>query len=151
MKNLKPIDILLVDDNQDHAELMADTIEEFNVHNLIIQVGDGEAALAYLRKQTPYQQSEHANPELILLDINMPRLNGVETLKILKADALLKHIPVVMCSTSTREHEIQQCYELGASSYVTKPLQFEEFARKIKSLNLYWVLMSDQPKTTYSE
>lgn len=146
MNELKPIHILLVEDNEDHAELMTDSLEEFNVRNTISHVTNGEEALAFLRKQPPFDKNEHTNPDLIFLDIKMPRLNGVETLKLLKADKQLNYIPVIMISTTTTDHEIQQCYELGASGYVTKPIQFEEFTRKIKALNLYWVLTSELPK-----
>ena len=145
MKGLKPINILLVDDNPDHAELIADSFEEFNVHNCIRHVGDGEAALRYLQANIDTQKDKQVMPDLILLDIKMPRLNGIETLKIFKSDEVLKHIPVVMISTSNTDKEIKQCFELGASSYVTKPLQFEDFARKIKGLNLYWAVTSELP------
>ena len=145
MTELKPITILLVEDNVDHAELMMDTLKDFNIHNAVVHVGNGEAALAYLNRQAPYDQGSHVRPNLILLDIKMPRMNGIETLKHIKSDEQLSYIPGVMVSTSSTATEIHQCFELGASSYVTKPLQFEEFTRKIKALNLYWVLTSELP------
>ncbi len=145
MMNVKPLVILLAEDNQDHAEMIIETLEEFNVRNQIFHVTNGELALNFLNKEPPYDSQDCPRPDLILLDQKMPLLDGVSTLKAIRENADFKHIPVIMVSTSTAGAEIGQCFELGANSYVTKPLNFEEFARKIRDLNLYWVLTSELP------
>ncbi|WP_077339155.1 response regulator [Pseudocolwellia agarivorans] len=147
MDNLRPIAALMVEDNVDHAQLMMDAFNEFNIKNSIEHVLDGEQAIAYLNNTSPYEdKSQYIRPDIVFLDIRMPRQGGIETLKIIKNDENLRDIPVVMISTSTITPDIQECYRLGASGYVTKPLQFEEFSIKMKELNYYWVLTSELPK-----
>jgi two-component system response regulator len=145
--NFKPISALMVEDNIDHAELMIDAFNDFNIKNTIAHVMDGEQAIAYLKNETPYEdRSKFTRPDIVFLDIRMPRQGGIETLKIMKADDDLCSIPVVMISTSKTEPEIKECYRLGASGYITKPLKFDDFSKKMKELNYYWVLTSELPK-----
>jgi CheY-like chemotaxis protein len=145
--NFKPISALMVEDNIDHAELMMDAFNDFNIKNTIAHVMDGEQAIAYLKNETPYEdKSKFTRPDIVFLDIRMPRQGGIETLKIMKADDDLCVIPVVMISTSKTAPEIKECYRLGASGYITKPLKFEDFSKKMKELNYYWVLTSELPK-----
>lgn len=137
----------MVEDNIDHAELMMDAFNDFNIKNTIAHVMDGEQAIAYLRNETPYEDKlKFTRPDIIFLDIRMPRQGGIATLKIIKADDDLCGIPVVMISTSKTAPEIKECYRLGASGYITKPLQFDDFSNKMKELNYYWVLTSELPK-----
>lgn len=146
MDNLKPISILMVEDNIDHADLMMDALYNFNIHNVIKHLVDGEEVIKYLRNEPPYQNEDNnPKPDIIFLDIRMPRQGGIETLKIIKQDPALQHFPVVMISTSNANPEIEACYKLGASGYITKPLEFDEFTRKMKELNYYWVLTSEIP------
>ncbi|AOW78328.1 hypothetical protein A3Q34_16680 [Colwellia sp. PAMC 20917] len=146
MDNLKAISALMVEDNIDHAELMMDAFSDFNIKNTIAHVMDGEQAVAYLRNEAPFEDSsQFTRPDIIFLDIRMPRQGGIETLKIIKADPTLCVIPVVMISTSSTAPEIEECYSLGASGYITKPLQFDDFVNKMKELNYYWVLTSELP------
>lgn len=146
MEKLKAISALMVEDNIDHAELMIEALNEFNVKNSIAHVTNGEQAIAYLRNEKPYQDKQQfSRPDIVFLDIRMPRLSGIATLQIIKADASLRDIPVVMISTSNTAPEIKDCYSLGASGYITKPLQFEDFSQKMKELNYYWVLTSELP------
>lgn len=136
----------MVEDNIDHAELMIDAFNDFNIKNSIAHVMDGEQAIAYLRNETPFEDSsQFKRPDIVFLDIRMPRQGGIATLKIIKEDLDLRSIPVVMISTSSTAPEIQECYSLGASGYITKPLQFEDFSKKMKELNYYWVLTSELP------
>jgi CheY-like chemotaxis protein len=139
---MKALKILLAEDNVDHAELMTDTLCEFNPDNEIFHVDNGEKALQFLRAESPY---EHAFvPDLIMLDLKMPRMDGMTLLKIVKRDEAIKNIPLLIVSTSTEQREVMSSFELGANSYITKPLQFEEFSRKIRDLNAYWVRTIDQ-------
>ncbi|MBA6349865.1 MULTISPECIES: response regulator [unclassified Colwellia] len=146
MDNLKAISALMVEDNIDHAELMMDAFSDFNIKNTIAHVMDGEQAVAYLRNEAPFEDSsQFTRPDIVFLDIRMPRQGGIETLKIIKADPALSGIPVVMISTSSTAPEIEECYSLGASGYITKPLKFDDFVNKMKELNYYWVLTSELP------
>jgi two-component system response regulator len=144
--NLKPISALMVEDNIDHAELMMDAFNDFNIKNTIAHVMNGEEAIAYLRNESPFEDRNiFTRPDIVFLDIRMPRQGGIATLKIIKNDTQLCGIPVVMISTSSTTPEIEECYSLGASGYITKPLQFDDFSKKMKELNYYWVLTSELP------
>lgn len=146
MDNLKPISVLMAEDNIDHAELMIEAFKDFNIKNTIAHVLDGEQAIAYLRNQPPFEDTtKFTRPDIVFLDIRMPRQGGISTLEIIKQDKNIQHIPVLMVSTSNTAPEINECYRLGASGYITKPLQFDDFAQKMKELNYYWVLTSELP------
>ena len=147
MSQTKFLKALMVEDNIDHADLMLDALYEFNNKNVINHVIDGEQAIAYLRNDPPFEDKiRFTLPDIILLDIRMPRQGGIETLEIIKADDQLCVIPVVMISTSTTEAEIKACYKLGANGYITKPLDFDDFSDKIKALNHYWASTSELPQ-----
>jgi CheY-like chemotaxis protein len=145
MNEYKPLTILIAEDNQDHAELMIDSLKEFNDTNTVMHVENGEQALSYLNNQKDTHNFVWQKPDIIFLDIKMPKLDGISALKAIKQNPLYKHIPVIMVTTSSAEHEIKECYANGASSYVTKPLQFSDFMRKMNELNLYWALTSELP------
>lgn len=138
-----PITILLVEDNEDDIVLIKDAFSEAKFMALINGVSDGEEALAYLRREPPYQQA--VRPGLILLDINMPKMNGFEVLEALKKDADLKSIPVVMLTTSKREEDVVRSYGGGAASYITKPFDFADFVKIVREFELYWTLVSKVP------
>ncbi len=141
---MKPISILLVEDNIDHAELMIETFQELHVRNAVYHVTDGEQAIAYLNSEAPFDGKPI--PDLIFLDIRMPRQDGITTLQKIKENDALKHIPVIMITTSKTEEEVRQCFSLGASSYVQKPLEYEEFLEKLQDLNHYWVSTTELPQ-----
>lgn len=150
MSTIKPLTILLAEDNSDHAELIIETLKDFNLGNKIHHVENGEKALVYLNNEAPYEDQSYASPDLILMDQKMPMLDGLGTLKEIRRQDKFKHIPVIMISTSTVDAEIAQCFEAGANSYITKPLSFEDFSKKIRDLNLYWVLTSEIPSNEAS-
>lgn len=137
----------MVENNIDHAESMLEAFHEFNIKNKINHVMDGEKAIAYLRNEPPYDDKEQfSTPDIIFLDIRMSCQGGMETLEIIKVDNNLCDIPVVMISTSSKALEIKECYRLGANDYITNPLQFEDFSKKMKELNYYWMLTSELPQ-----
>lgn len=140
---MKALKILLAEDNVDHAELMMDTLSEFNPENKMFHVDNGEKALQFLKREAPYEDA--FMPDLIMLDLKMPRMDGMTLLKLVKRDEALKNIPLLIVSTSTEQREIMSSFELGANSYITKPLEFDEFSRKIRDLNAYWVRTSEVP------
>ncbi|MDO8784757.1 MAG: response regulator [Syntrophales bacterium] len=142
----KPVNILLVEDNEDHAELTLSALRNNNVINEIHVVRDGEEALDFVYHRGKYTDVEKFPlPGLILLDISLPKLSGLEVLETFKKDPELKVIPVIMLTTSSREEEILRSYANGANSYVTKPVDFDEFVRKIKDIKLYWTLTNSLP------
>jgi CheY-like chemotaxis protein len=139
----KPIEILLVDDSDDDIVLLEESLRESKFANLLHVVRDGEAALAYLRREGPYRDA--ILPGLVLLDINMPRMNGFEVLGAMKADTVLRTIPVVMLTTSTRDEDVVRSYDGGACSFVSKPVNFEKLKEVIKQFALYWSLVAVVP------
>jgi CheY-like chemotaxis protein len=142
----REVNILLVEDNPDHAELTLKALKDGNLLNAIAWVKDGEEALDFLYHRGRYADPTTApRPELILLDIQLPKVDGHEVLRRIKADEALRAIPVVMLTTSEREDEIGQSYKAGANSFVSKPVRFADFVEKVKSVKLYWVLTNLLP------
>ena len=147
-QNPHSVDILLVEDNLDHVELILKALRDNNVLNEVHVATNGEEALDFL-----YQRGEYADvarPGLILLDIKLPRMDGIEVLRRIKADPKLKSIPVVMLTTSAGEEEMVESYNCGANSYVVKPVDFEQFAEVIKELKLYWLVINSSPESVIS-
>jgi len=141
--NTQPMEILLVEDNEDDILLEQEAIADAKLVNLMYVVRDGEEALTYLRRKGQYQDAQR--PGLILLDINMPRKNGFEVLNEMKADAALMHIPVIMLTTSDNEADVVKSYAKGACSFITKPMDFDKFGEVVKQFALYWALVSRVP------
>lgn len=137
------VEILLVEDNEDDIVIIQEAFAEARLVNVIKTVRDGEEALAYLRHQGKHKKA--SMPALILLDINMPKKNGFEVLKEMKADPQLRSLPVVMLTTSDREEDIVRSYANGACSYVRKPVDFDQFAKVVEQFELYWTLVSQIP------
>lgn len=135
------LDILLVEDNDDHIVLTKKALRDAGVVNDIYVVTDGQEALDYMYHTGHYTDETKApTPGLILLDIKLPKLDGFEVLKKLKTDPKYKMIPIVMLTTSARDEDIAKGYFHMANSYVTKPVNFEEFVKKVKAIPLYWLL-----------
>ena len=139
----KSVDILLIEDNADHVELIVKALRNNNVLNEVHTVTSGEEAIDFLYHRGAYV--DKAQPGLILLDIKLPGMDGIEFLRRIKADPKLKLIPVVVLSTSESEKDIMGCYGCGANSYIVKPVGFEEFAKVIKDLKLYWLVVNSLP------
>lgn len=143
---MKLINILLVEDNPDHAILTKRVLEDYKVANDVYLVEDGADALDYIYRRGKYSNGNSApRPGLILLDVKLPKIDGFEVLKQLKNDPEYSSIPVVMLTTSACDEEVARGYAEGANSYVTKPVRFDEFAEKIKNIGLYWGLISSVP------
>jgi CheY-like chemotaxis protein len=141
--NTEPMEILLVEDNEDDILLEQEALADAKLVNLMYVVRDGDEAIAYLRRQGKYHNAQV--PGLILLDINMPRKNGFEVLNEIKTDPALMHIPVVMLTTSDSEADIVKSYAKGACSYITKPMDFDKFRDVIRQFALYWALVATVP------
>lgn len=144
----QPVEILLVEDNFDDAELTIRELKKHNMANQLVHVKDGEEALDFLFARGAYKgRDSHPYPKVVLLDIQMPKLNGLEVLEQLKKNPETRLIPVVMLTSSAENPDIQRCYDLGANSYIVKPVNFEGFAESIRSLGFYWLLLNQPPNT----
>lgn len=131
------VSILLVEDDPDDVQLTEIALYDANVPNQLHVVEDGTQALQYLRREPPYERAR--KPDLILLDLNLPRLDGREVLKQIKDDPELRLIPVVVLTTSSDANDVRASYMHHANSYITKPVDFEEFRRALKSIEDYWL------------
>ena len=142
--NAKPVEVLLVEDNPGDVRLTREALKDSKVLNKLHVVEDGEAALAFLRQEGAYANAPR--PDLILLDLNMPRKDGREVLSIIKADENLKQIPVVILTTSDSEEDILKSYNLNANCYVTKPVDFEKFITVVKEIEEFWLTIVKLPR-----
>ena len=141
--DLKPIDILLVEDNPADARLTSEAFHEAKVRNHIHVVADGVEALAYLRREGPHKEA--VRPDLILLDLNLPKLDGREVLADIKEDPDLRRIPVVILTTSEAEQDIVKSYDLHANAFVTKPVDLEQFISVVRSIDNFWLTVVTFP------
>ena len=147
-RNTRPIEILLVEDNPGDVRLTREALQDAKVRNNMMVASDGVQALAYLRQEGPYAGT--TRPDLILLDLNLPRVNGFEVLDAIKEDADLKRIPVIILTTSQAEQDIVRSYDLYANAYVTKPMDLEQFIRVIKAIEGFWLEIVKLPDGTDS-
>jgi two-component system response regulator len=144
---MNSVELLLVEDNSGDAELTIRELKKHNLANNMHHVKDGEEALEFIYATGRYAGKRDLEnfPRLILLDIQMPKVNGIEVLQKIKSDERLKAIPVVILTSSKEDPDIKKCYALGANSYIVKPVNFEGFASSIKNLGFYWLLLNQPP------
>ncbi|HYE56073.1 MAG TPA: response regulator [Chitinophagaceae bacterium] len=141
------VNVLLVEDNQSDAELTIRELKKHNMANDLFHVKDGEEALEFMFATGRYEGKRDiaSTPKVILLDIQMPKVNGMEVLEKLKADPRTAATPVVILTSSKEHPDVTRCYSLGANSYIVKPVSFEGFAQAIKNLGFYWLLLNQSP------
>ncbi len=137
--------ILLVEDNPHDAEMTMAALAEHNLSNEVVLTSDGEDALDYLYTRGKYQHRTDGNPVVILLDLKMPKVDGLEVLRTLKADPDLKTIPVVMLTSSREEQDLVRSYALGVNAYVVKPVDFQQFIEAVKQLGAFWAMHNEPP------
>jgi CheY-like chemotaxis protein len=140
----RPIEILLVEDNPGDADLAREGLEGGKIRNNLHVVGDGEEAMAFLRQEGKHADSPR--PDVILLDLNLPRKDGREVLAEIKADDALKHIPVVVMTSSKDESDVLKSYQLHANCYVAKPIMFGEFVKVVKAIEDFWFTIVTLPE-----
>ncbi len=143
MNNLKPI--LLAEDNPNDAELTLEALADNNLVNRVVHVRDGVEALDYLRCEGKYASRTPGNPAVVILDIKMPRMDGMEVLQIIRSDAALNLLPVVMLTSSKEEHDLIRSYELHTNAYVVKPVKFSEFIDAVKQIGVFWAILNELP------
>jgi len=137
--------ILLVEDDPKDVELTLTALDEYNLANEVVVTVDGEQALDYLYCRGSYMRRARDNPAVLLLDLKLPKVDGLEVLKQVKGDERLRMIPVVVLTSSHEEKDMLASYELGVNAYVVKPVDFHEFVNAIKELGVFWALINEPP------
>ena len=143
---IQEVEILLVEDNSSDAEMNIRALQKNNLANKLLHLKDGAEALDFIFAEGEYSNRQVENgPKVILLDLKMPKVNGIEVLKRIKLDERTKKIPVVVLTSSKEDPDIQTCYALGVNSYVVKPVEFDQFHKAISDLGLYWMIVNQPP------
>jgi two-component system, response regulator len=145
MGELKQVEILLVEDSQEDAEITIRGLQQANLANNLIWLKDGEEALDFLFQRGRFSEQEDYQPRLILLDLKMPKLDGIEVLAEIKKNPQTRSIPVVMLTSSAEESDIVRSYDLGVNSYLVKPVDFQKFSEEIAKAGVYWLVMNKLP------
>ncbi|KRG75346.1 chemotaxis protein CheY [Stenotrophomonas chelatiphaga] len=143
MRDLRPI--LLVEDNPKDAELTLDALARCQLLNQVTHVRDGVEALQYLRSEGAYKDLNHGGPVVVLLDLKLPKLNGLEVLAEVRGDRHLSRTPIVMLTSSREEQDLVRSYELGVNAFVVKPVDFKEFFDAIQGLGMFWGITNNPP------
>jgi len=147
MENIKQVEILLVEDNPNDAELTLRALSKYNLTNKIHVVNDGAKALEYMFATGEYAGREiDKKPKMILLDLKLPKVDGLEVLREVKSDERTKTTPVIVLTSSTEERDIVESYELGVNSYIAKPVEFDKFIDAVSEVGLYWMLLNKSPQ-----
>jgi two-component system response regulator len=141
----QPVEVLLVEDNPRDAELTMRALSKRHLANHVAHVTDGQAALDFLFREGPYAQRGDAYPQVVLLDLKLPKVDGIEVLRQIRGDQRLKALPVVVLTSSREESDIVKTYHLGVNSYIVKPVEFENFSEAVSNLGFYWLLLNQPP------
>lgn len=146
MDDYNEVELLLVEDNPSDVELTLRALKKNNLANKIVVTPDGERALDFIFCKGLYKERKnHKNPKLILLDLKLPKVNGLEVLKALKENEETRSIPIVVLTSSHEERDLVESYKLGVNSYITKPVDFDKFTEAIKDIGFYWLLLNQIP------
>jgi two-component system, response regulator len=138
-------EILLVEDNESDEELTLHALRKNNIGNKVVVTRDGAAALDYLFGVGPYAgRGSYDLPQVVLLDLNLPKMGGLEVLRVIRSDARTKYLPVVILTSSKEDKDLLRGYELGANSYIVKPVDFTQFAEAIRHLGMYWLVLNQR-------
>jgi CheY-like chemotaxis protein len=149
--NNEPADIMVVEDNPNDAMLTIRSLKQHNLANNLVHVTDGQAAIDYLFAKGAYSERNPLNlPKVVLLDLKLPKLNGLEVLSLIRGDPRTQILPVVILTSSQEESDLIESYKLGANSYIVKPVEFENFSKAIVDVGLYWLLLNKPATPTKS-
>jgi len=144
MEVINEVEILLIEDNPNDAEIAIRALKKNNLANRLVLIKDGEEAINFIFARDKYKGMKN-RPKIILLDLKLPKISGLDVLKRIKENSLTKIIPVVMLTSSKEEKDMIESYQLGANSYLVKPVNFEKFTESIKEIGLYWLLLNQLP------
>lgn len=142
---MKPRGILLVDDSPRDTEMTLDALQQYNLANEVTTLCDGAEALDYMFRRGPFAARGATDPAVILLDLKMPKVDGLEVLRQLKADPRLRVVPIVIMTSSREDQDLKKCYELGVNAYVVKPVSFHEFIEAVRTLGAFWLVLNEAP------
>ncbi len=137
--------ILVAEDDPRDAELTLEALSEYNLRNEVVLAEDGAEALDYLYRRGKFSERREGNPAVVLLDIKMPKVDGLQVLKTIKEDPELRTVPVVMLTSSREERDLVESYRLGVNAYVVKPVQFMQFVESVKQLGAFWAVLNEPP------
>jgi len=140
--------ILLAEDSDHDVELTLAALEEYNLANEVVVVNDGSEALDYLYQRGKYADHHNGLPVVVILDLKMPKVDGLEVLRQMKADSNLKQVPVVMLTSSREEQDLVRSYQMGVNAYVVKPVDFQKFVNSIKQVGFFWAIINEPPPPT---
>jgi DNA-binding response OmpR family regulator len=141
------IEILIVEDNPNDAEMTLRALKKNNLSNQVLVLSDGEEAIDFIFAKGKFSNREmHARPKMILLDLKLPKVDGLEVLKEIKGNEKTKIIPVIVLTSSKEESDMIKSYHLGVNSYIVKPVDFDKFVEAVRELGLYWLLLNQQPR-----
>lgn len=140
--------ILLVEDNPKDIELTLNALEECNLTDEVVIAHDGAEALEHLFHRESFSKSPAENPVVILLDLNMPKLGGIQVLEKIKSDEKMKFIPVIIFTSSRKPSDLEKCYKLGVNAYVVKPVHFTQYKETIKQIGIFWALINEPPPSS---
>ena len=144
--DMNEVEILLVEDNPNDAELTLRALKKSNLANRVFHAKDGAEALEFIFAEGVYaRRSVENTPKVILLDLKLPKVNGIEVLQRIKTDERTKTIPIVVMTSSREDTDLEKCYALGVNSYIVKPVEFESFAKTVSELGFYWLLLNQIP------
>ncbi|OAM52066.1 two-component system response regulator [Methylovorus sp. MM2] len=148
MSNLQPVSILLAEDSPTDAEMTMRALKKIGLTNEVVWVKDGQEVLDYIFRVGDYANRSKKEPKLILLDLKMPKIDGIEVLQRLKASDTAKMIPIVMLTSSAEEQDIVRSYALGVNSYLVKPVEFDKFVEEVSKVGCYWTILNKIPEFT---
>ncbi|MDB6127834.1 MAG: response regulator receiver protein [Verrucomicrobia bacterium] len=148
--SIRPV-ILFAEDNPHDVELTLSTLAQHNVSNEVIVVSDGAQALDYLYRRNRFKDRPEGNPTIALLDLKMPKVDGLEVLRAIRTDPALRTIPVIILTSSREEQDLARSYQLGVNAYVLKPVDFQAFVEAIKALGIFWAIHNQPPPGTASQ
>lgn len=147
VQNIHEVEVLLVEDNPHDAELTLRALKTHNLANKLFHVKDGAEAIEFLFSQGDYiNRRVDGGPKIVLLDLKLPKVDGIEVLRKIKTDDRTKLTPVVVMTSSREDRDLKECYKLGVNGYVVKPVEFEDFALAVSQLGLYWLLLNETPR-----
>jgi two-component system, response regulator len=146
-QQLNEVEVLLVEDNPNDAELTIRSLKKRNLANRLFHAKDGAEALDFIFAQNSFanRRIEHG-PKVVLLDLKLPKVDGLEVLRRIKSDERTRQIPVVVMTSSREDRDLAECYDLGVNGYVVKPVEFEDFSRAVSELGFYWLLLNETPR-----
>lgn len=144
--NKNRVEIVLIEDNMSDAELTVRALKKNNIANDLIHLKDGVEAMDYIFATGEYEGRDiNQKPKVILLDLKMPKIDGLQVLEKIKSDERTKEIPVVVLTSSKEDPDVKKCYQLGVNSYIVKPVEFDDFLKAVADLGLYWLLLNQPP------